>query len=122
MKKNRLVNPSEITQNTYSDKSSAQRNIDVGLSAKPIGLINNTKKRIAREIPQSFVAVVFYNQTSSAVFVKFGDKDVTAPTSAADGFPVLPGEKCTLNSGANEFAITSSATGIYAYSAIEEEG
>lgn len=120
MKKNKIVNPSEITQSQYSNKSSAQRAVDVGIHPKPLGLVKNTVTRVSRE-EKSSVAVVFYNQTSSVVFVKFGNKDLTAPASAADGFPVLAGEKCTLNSGEFTHAITSSGTGIYAYSAHEEE-
>ena len=120
MKKNKIVNPSEITQSQFSNKSAAQRGVDVGISPKPLGLIKNTLTRVSRE-EKNHVAVVFYNQTGAVVFVKFGMKDMTAPATAADGFPVLPGEKCTLNSGEFTHAMSSSAAGIYAYSAHEEE-
>ena len=121
MKKNRLVNPSEITQNTYSDRSAAKRTVDAGLHPKPVGLVSNVAKRICSDVKQSNVPVIFYNQTTAVVFISFGDAAAVAPTGPANGFPILAGEKCTVNSGPNTHAITSSASGIYAYSAPEED-
>lgn len=120
MKKNKIVNPSEIGQSNFSNRSSAQRGIDAGWNPKPIGLITTTSKRISAE-KSRYVPVIFYNQTGSTVFVKFGDKDVVAPANASEGFPILAGEKCVLNSGENEFAVTSLLAGIYAYTCPDEE-
>jgi len=121
MKKSRIVQPSAITQNTYSDRSAAQRNVDVGAFHKAVGLINIAAKRICLSVDQSNVPVTFYNQTSATVFVAFGSKDVVAPIDGSTGFPILAGEKCTVNSGPNTHAATSSVAGIFAYTAPEED-
>jgi hypothetical protein len=121
MRKNKIEKPQEIIQYQYSNKSSSQRNSEVGLNLKPIGQATNAAaKRLVRD--EKFVPVVVFNAHASAVcYVKFGNKDVTAPTGPADGFPILPGEKVTLNSGENTYLRASNASGVYLYIAPEEE-
>jgi hypothetical protein len=118
VKNNKLTNPSEIQQHIYSPNSKAQRNADVGLVFTPKGLVKNSATvRLGREGSNT---VMIYNNTTSVVFVKFGDKDVSAPTSGLDGIPVLAGEKFVCNSGAGDFIISSSVSGVFAY--VAEEG
>jgi hypothetical protein len=117
MKKSRIVNPSEIGQNVYSDKAASQRNSDVGLCLAPLGQVSATK-RIASDERKAFAAVVFYNNTAAPIYVAFGDKDLVAPTTAANGFPILAGEKAVLNSGSSTHVAASAP--IFAYLHIEE--
>jgi len=109
----KVVDPAKINQLEFSSDSCSRRTSDVGLALAPIGAIGS-RKRVGVSS-----TVMVYNSGNSVAFVRFGDSSVAAAAGAADGIPVLSGEKCILNSGTAEYVIASSAS-VFAYSSSAE--
>jgi len=104
----KITDPGRIHQMTYSEDEQTLNASETGLSWAPIGAINTAKK------VEEATAVMLFNGAGAVAFVKFGDKDVTAPASAADGIPVPAGQTLIVNSGKNEYVRASAAT-VFAY-------
>lgn len=104
----RITDPLKREQLAFADSACVRRTAEAGLDLAPIGAIN-ARKRIGKSCP-----ILIYNAGASTAFVKFGANDVAAASTAADGIPVLAGEKFMLNSGANDHVIGSSSN-LYAY-------
>ena len=109
-KLNKIVSPGTISQNTYDGDAKAQRNSESGLSWTPVGAIN-AAVRVGKS-----TSIMIYNSAGAVGFVKFGAQAVVAPTTAANGIPILPNSIMIISSGQSDWIIGSAAT-LFAYSA-----
>jgi len=106
----RLTDMGTVIQTIFADLASTIRVAESGLDLQPVGALGTTQKRVNQNTP-----VLVYNPTAGDLFVAFGDDGVSAPTSAANGIPVLKdGTTVMLNSG-DKIWIRGSATGLFAY-------
>lgn len=110
----RITGPARIAQNVYSDASQVQRTANAGLAIKPMGELS-AAKRVGKA-----ATIVVYNSGNHTAYVGFGDQSISAPSTPADGIPVLAGEKVSLNSGDDEW-VRASSNSIYGYNAVSDE-
>jgi hypothetical protein len=104
----RITDLGTIIQSVFADIASVIRVAESGLDMAIVGQITAAQ----RVGPNT--TVWFFNSTGGTLYVAFGAAAMAAPTGAADGFPILAGERFALNSGSNSFA-RASAAGVFAY-------
>lgn len=100
----KITNPQQIFQSVYGDSSSVIRMAEGGLDWTPKGAAG-TAVRVDKGTP-----ILCYNGGAGVAFVAFGAQGMSAPSSAANGIPVLAGQTFILNSGDNEWVRASSAS------------
>jgi hypothetical protein len=105
-----ITNLGTMQQAAFADAAAVIRVAESGLDWNPLGDIA-TAKLCGPNTP-----VLIYNSTGAAVFVAFGPQAVAAPTTAANGIPVVAGAVFVLNSGVNSW-VRSSVCGVFAYNA-----
>lgn len=101
----RMTDKGKRGQLMFADEASVSRTGDAGMDWKPIGAL------VPAQNVGTGCPVLVYNSGASVAFVACGKTEtVTAPTSAANGVPVLAGQTLVLNSGENSWIISSSAS------------
>lgn len=63
--------------------------------------------------------IAFYNDSSSAKYVAFGDSTVSAPTGPTNGIALKPNDYTYLSVGMNNYFISNSSS-VYAYKLIDD--
>lgn len=109
----KITNLGSIHQNTYSDDAKVLRVAETGHNLAPKGAIA-TAVKVGDGQP-----VMVFNSDTNPHYVKFGDESVAAPSGPANGIPIPAGQFLVLNSGANMWIRSDSAT-VYAYSGDNE--
>lgn len=99
-----ITSPPQIFQSIFGDKASVVRIAEAGLDWTPKGAANNAV-RVDKGTP-----VLCYNGGAGVAFVAFGAQGMSAPSTAANGIPVLAGQTFVLNSGDSEWVRASSAS------------
>lgn len=105
-----ITNLGTMQQAAFADAAAVIRVAQAGLDWNPLGSITTAVQC------QPNTPVMIYNSTAGVLYVAFGSQTVGAPTTAANGIPVLANSLTVLNSGANAWVIAS-ATGAFAYNA-----
>lgn len=105
-----LTDLGTMQQGVFADAATVIRVAQAGLDWNPLGDCSTAKQC------QPNTPVMIYNSTGATVFVAFGAQAMGAPTTAANGIPVLAGEKFVANSGVNSW-VRASAALVFAYNA-----
>ena len=98
----------QIPQTEHSTLAGDHKVAEAGLRWYPLG-DPSTAIRVGYRTP-----VLIYNPTAGDLFVNFGPAGVAAPTSGANGMPVLSKSVIVYNSGYDAY-IRSSGAGLFAY-------
>jgi hypothetical protein len=98
----------QIGQQIHDVQSGNRKTGDAGLAWTPIGDVG-TAVKVGYRTP-----VRLYNSTGAVIFVSFGLYGMAAPSTAANGMPVLAGSMIVYNSGYNNY-VRSSGAGLFGY-------
>ena len=107
------LDPGKISQKSFSIQAEVQKNSESGLSWKPLGAAS-AAVRVGAKTP-----VMCFNSAGAVAFVAFGDQTIAAPTTGANGMPVLANSSSVYNSGDSEW-IRASAGTVFVYTADPE--
>lgn len=108
--KRAITDLGQIERRVYNPESESRLVSQAGLQMDPQGALAATATRVPAHEP-----IVIYNPSNAVVYIAFGDAaSLAAPTTAANGFPVLKDEKVVLNPGKHCF-MRASAVGCFWY-------
>lgn len=104
----RITDMGTLFQAIFGDRAGVLKMSDGGLNWTPAGQITAAVRVGENQ------HVMLYNSTAGDLFVAFGDQGMGAPTTAANGLPVLAGSTVVYSSGEKGWA-RASAAGVFAY-------